>query len=125
MARWLFKIEPGCYSYADLEREGETCWDGVKNALALKHLRQVKAGDRILLYYTGKHKAVVGEMKAKSVEDGALTVTPVRLFKRPVPLSEIKAVKSMANWELVRFSRLSVMPVSDEIWKKIEAMAGG
>jgi len=124
MARWLFKIEPSCYSFADLERDGETCWDGVKNALALKHLRQVKTGDQILLYYTGKVKAVVGEMKAKSTKDGVVNVAPVRLFAQPVALSDIKADKTMANWELVRFSRLSVMPVSDAIWKRIETMAG-
>jgi predicted RNA-binding protein with PUA-like domain len=125
MARWLFKIEPGCYSFADLQRDGETCWDGVKNALALKNLGQVKPGDQIFLYYTGKEKSVVGEIRAKASKDGIVTVTPVRLFKQPVTLAEIKADKSMASWELVRFSRLSVMPVSDAIWKKIEAMAGG
>src|SRR5207249_7495453 len=59
---WLFKQEPECYSYADLERDGRTVWDGVTNSLAQKNLRQVRVGDRILFYHTGKQKAVVGEM---------------------------------------------------------------
>ena len=125
MPNWLFKEEPSHYSYADLERDGSTRWEGVKNPLAAKYLRQVKAGDRIFLYHTGKEKAVVGEMRAKSAEDGVVTVVPVRRLKRPVTLAEIKAEKSLAGWELVRISRLSVMPVSDVIWKKIEAMAAG
>jgi predicted RNA-binding protein with PUA-like domain len=64
MAYWLFKQEPGCYSFADLERDGSTVWDGVSNNLARQNLRQVKRGDRILFYHTGKDKAVVGEMTA-------------------------------------------------------------
>jgi len=123
MPRWLFKEEPSHFSFADLERDGSTKWEGVKNPLAAKYLGQVKAGDRIFLYHTGKEKAVVGEMRAKSAADGVITVVPVRRLKRPVTLTEIKAEKSLAQWELVRISRLSVMPVSDAIWKKIEAMA--
>lgn len=123
MARWLFKQEPDCYSFADLERDGTTLWDGVTNALALKHLRQVKPGDRILFYHTGKEKAIVGEMKAVSAEDGVVTVAAGKRFKRPVTLAEIKADESFADWELVRNSRLSVMPVSEELWRKLEQMA--
>jgi predicted RNA-binding protein with PUA-like domain len=125
MPRWLFKEEPSHYSFADLERDGSTKWEGVKNPLAGKYLRAVKRGDRIFLYHTGKEKAVVGEMRAKSAGDGVVTVVPVTRLKRPVTLAEIKAEKSLAKWELVRISRLSVMPVSDAIWKKIEAMAAG
>lgn len=123
MARWLFKQEPDCYSYADLERDGETAWDGVTNALALIHLRNVKPGDRILLYHTGKEKAVIGEMKAVAAQDGAVTVAPVKKLKRPVTLAEIKADEAFAQWELVRNSRLSVMPVSEDLWKRLTAMA--
>src|SRR6476660_8801552 len=102
MARWLFKIEPSCYSFEDLQRDGSTCWDGVKNALALKHLRQEKPGVRIFLYYSAKAKAIVGETKAKSVTDGYVTVAPVKLFRQPVPLGDLKADKTLASWELVR-----------------------
>lgn len=123
MARWLFKEEPSCYSFADLERDGSTAWEGVKNALALKNLRQIKAGDTILLYHTGKEKAVVGEMRAVAVRDGVVTVAPVRRLNRPVTLAELKSQKSLASWELIRISRLSVMPVSDAQWQVISKLA--
>lgn len=130
MARWLFKEEPEHYSYADLERDGSTVWSGVTNALARKNLRQVNKGDRILYYHTGKEKAIVGEMRAASgpiadpdsddAKGVALEVRPVRRWKKPVTLSQIKADKRFSDWELVRMSRLSVMPVSDEQWKWLE-----
>ena len=123
MARWLFKQEPSCYSYADLERDGQTTWDGVSNALALIHLRKVRRGDRILLYHSGKEKAVVGEMKAIAAKDGMIEVAPVRRLERPVTLAELKSRRELANWELIRISRLSVMPVSDEQWRLIESLS--
>src|SRR5438445_3340507 len=99
MAYWLFKQEPGCYSYADLERDQTTIWDGVTNSLARRNLRQVKPGDRILFYHTGKEKAVVGEMRAVSdpdsdpkSDDPKSVVVEVRAVRRlqPVNLSRIK-----------------------------------
>ena len=69
MAYWLFKEEPEHYSFADLQREGSTVWDGVSNNLARVHLRQVRRGDCILYYHTGKEKAIVGEMKAAADAD--------------------------------------------------------
>lgn len=135
MARWLFKEEPDHYSYADLERDGSAVWDGVSNALARKHLRQVKSGDRILYYHTGKEKAIVGEMRASrdafadpKGEDAnavAVEVQPVKRWNKPVALSQIKADKAFADWELVRISRLSVMPVSEAQWKRLEELAKG
>lgn len=132
MAHWLFKEEPGCYSYADLERDGSTVWKGVTNALAQKHLRAIKKGDTILYYHTGKEKAVVGVMEAAAgpaldPDDEAgkrvtVTVKPLRKLKKPVTLAAIKEEAAFKDWELVRISRLSVMPVPDELWKKIEAM---
>lgn len=133
MALWLFKQEPGCYSFADLRRDGSTTWDGVTNALAQKHLRAVKKGDRVLFYHTGDEKAVVGvmEVTAGPAPDPAdetgkrvlVTVKPVRGLKHPVPLAAIKADPAFAGWELVRMARLSVMPVSPELWEKIEEMS--
>ena len=134
MADWLFKEEPGCYSFADLERDGATTWSGVTNALAQIHLRAIKKGDRILYYHTGDEKAVVGLMEAAADaspdpddEKGkrvVVKVKPVRRLKKPVPLIDLKADKAFADWELVRISRLSVMPVPPAIWKKIEKMSG-
>ena len=129
MAFWLFKQEPDSYSYADLERDGATTWDGVNNALAQKHLRAVKPGDKVLFYHTGDEKAIVGTM---TVSEGptlvdeknvAVQVKPLKRLKNPVTLAAIKADEVFAEWELVRIGRLSVMPVNAELWKKIEAMA--
>jgi predicted RNA-binding protein with PUA-like domain len=133
VALWLCKIEPDCYSFDALVRDGETLWDGVANALARKHLRQMKPGDRVLYYHTGKEKAVVGEMVVAGepqpdpkVDDEAavaVAMRPVRKFSRPVSLAEIKADKSLATWDLVRMSRLSVVPVSEAQWKRVEKLA--
>ena len=133
MALWLFKEEPGTYSFDDLLRDGSTTWSGVTNALAQKHLRSIKKGDRVLFYHTGGEKAVVGimEVTADPTPDPGddtgkrvtVTVKPLRKLKHPVALAAIKADKSFAKWELVRVARLSVMPVPEELWGKIEKMA--
>lgn len=132
MALWLFKEEPDHYSYADLERDGSTLWDGVDNNLARKHLRQVKKGDRILYYHTGKEKAVVAEMRAAAdaMPDPAsedpkavvVKVEPVKRFRQPVPLEAIKKDRRLQGWDLVRLPRLSVMPVTESQWKRIEEL---
>lgn len=133
MALWLFKQEPDCYSFANLQKDKTTVWDGVTNALAQKHLRSVKKGDQVFFYHTGDEKAVVGVMKVTSDPEPApddesgkqvvVTVQAVRPLKTPVTLAAIKADKSFADWELVKMPRLSVMPVSEERWKKIEEMS--
>jgi predicted RNA-binding protein with PUA-like domain len=128
MARWLFKEEPSHYSFADLERDGGTVWEGVANALALQHLRKVRPGDEVFFYHTGKEKAVVGVMKVAAAPaaaaEGEVTVEvrPVRRLHHPVPLSRIKADKTLADWELVRLPRLSVMPVTDAQWRRVEEL---
>ena len=135
MAFWLFKEEPGSYSFSQLERDGSTTWSGVANALAQKHLRAVAKGDWIFFYHTGNEKAVVGIMEATAdakadPDDQAgkrfvVQVKPVRKLEASVTLAAIKADAVFAEWELVRLSRLSVMPVPAELWQKIEAMASG
>jgi predicted RNA-binding protein with PUA-like domain len=131
---WLFKEEPTHYSYDDLVKDGKTSWTGVRNALAQKHLRQVKKGDRIFYYHTGDEKSVVAIAKAvtdafadpkdKSGKLAAVDIAPVRKLPRPVTLAEIKAKPVFKDFPLVRISRLSVMPVSDREWSEIEKMAG-
>ena len=132
MANWLFKEEPSHYSFADLERDGRTVWDGVSNHLALKNLRRVKARDRVWFYHTGKEKAIVGEMRvvegcrgpsAELCQEPRVVVRPVRRLHRPVTLAEMKKDRRFADWELVRIPRLSVMPVSAEQWARIEELA--
>ena len=122
MARWLFKQEPGCYGLEALERDGETVWDGVANPAARKHLRGTHVGDEVFFYHTGDEKAVVGVMQVTS-EGQEPRVKFVRKLANPVTLAAIKADPAFAEWELVRIPRLSVMPVPDAFWKKIEAMA--
>src|SRR5262245_8884941 len=112
MALWLCKVEPGCYSYDDLERDGSTIWDGVSNPLARIHLRNMKPGDRVFYYHTGKEKAIVGEMVVAgepNLDQAAVAVEmkPVRKLANPVTLTAIRAEKSLADWDLVRMSRLS------------------
>ena len=134
MANWLFKEEPGTYSFAALQRDGSTTWTGVANALAQKHLRAVKKGDRVFYYHTGDEKAVVGVMEVTADpapdpadETGkrvAVTVKPLRALKTPVTLAEIKADPAFKTFALVRISRLSVMPVTDAEWTRIEKKAG-
>jgi predicted RNA-binding protein with PUA-like domain len=131
---WLFKEEPGNYSFDELVRDGKTTWTGVRNPLAQKHLRSVAQGDRIFFYHTGSEKSVVGVMKAvapaypdpadKSGKLYAVDVAPVKKLPQPVTLASIKADKAFANFALVRLSRLSVMPVSEQEWARIEKMAG-
>lgn len=129
---WLLKEEPSHYSYDDLARDGRTSWTGVRNPLAQKHLRGIRKGDGIFFYHTGSEKAVVGTARAAgdAYPDPADTagklyavdVEPVRKLKSPVTLAAIKADKAFASFPLVRMSRLSVMPVTDAEWKRIEKM---
>ena len=131
---WLFKEEPTHYSYDQLVRDGKTSWTGVRNPLAQKHLRSVQKNDRIFYYHTGDVKAVVGIAKAAGSaypdpadQTGklyAVDVVPARKLKNPVTLAAIKADKTFAAFPLVRMPRLSVMPVPDDLWDRIEKMAG-
>jgi predicted RNA-binding protein with PUA-like domain len=133
MAQWLVKEEPDHYGYEQLERDRKTVWAGVRNPLAQKHLRGIRRGDRIFYYHTGKEKSVVAVARAASdayPDPGDATgkayvvdVIPDQKLNRPVTLAEIKADKAFASFPLVRMSRLSVMPVTDDEWKRIEAMA--
>jgi predicted RNA-binding protein with PUA-like domain len=133
MGHWLFKEEPEHYSYSELERDKTARWDGVTNNLARKYLRQVRSGDRIWFYHTGKEKAVVGEMRAvsdsMSDEESAdakavvVQVRPVRRLLHPVTLGRIKEDPMLASWDLVRLPRLSVMPVTPDQWRRVEELS--
>ncbi len=117
--KWLFKTEPSDYSFERLVKEKKTSWTGVKNALALKHLRQVKKGDEIAIYHTGNVKAVVGVARAAADAKGdAVEVVPVRAVP-PRTLAEIKADPRFKELALVKMGRLSVMPVPEDLWKPL------
>ena len=133
---WLFKEEPANYSFDAFTTDKKTVWSGVKNPLAQKHLHAVKKGDRVFYYHTGNEKAVVGIAKALADAPGPIRTTrpanplssilgPVRALAQPVTLAAIKADPFFKAFALVRMSRLSVMPVTDAEWARIESMSAG
>ncbi|MDE2756518.1 MAG: EVE domain-containing protein [Acidobacteriota bacterium] len=129
MAYWLLKTEPSDYAYADLEADRQALWDGVGNNLALKHLRQIRRGDQALIYHTGRERMVVGIAEVTSDpfpdperDDPRLVVVevkPKRKLAEPIPLAEIKSDPQLKDFDLVRLPRLSVMPVTDTVWKRL------
>jgi predicted RNA-binding protein with PUA-like domain len=129
---WLFKEEPSHYNFDAFVKDKSTVWSGVKNPVAQKHLHAVKKGDRIFYYHTGDEKAIVGIAKAlgdayadpkdATGKAAVVDVGPVKKLARPVTLKEIKADPSFSTFPLVRISRLSVMPVTDAEWKRIETL---
>lgn len=129
MSYWLFKTEPSCYSYDELEKDKKTCWDGVANNLALKYLRQVKKGDLALIYHTGDERSAIGiaevtsepyvDPKENDAKLAVVDVKPKKRLAKAVSLAEIKANPAFADFLLVKMSRLSVMPVTDKQWKMI------
>ena len=135
MAYWIVKTEPDAYSYADLVRDGSTVWDGVSNNAALLHMRRMAPGDQALVYHTGDERRAVGLAEVTSapyadpaLDDPKLVVVdlrPLRELPRPVELAAIKADPFFADFALVRQGRLSVVPVTDEQWARLLAMAEG
>ncbi len=131
MAHWLFKTEPSEYSYADLVRDKHVVWEGVSNATALIHLRAVAKGDTVVVYHTGGDKSVVGlaevtkgpypDPKLGEPKRVVVDLKPVRAFLNPLPLSEFRTDSVLKTTELVRNSRLSVMPLTPEHFTRIVA----
>jgi predicted RNA-binding protein with PUA-like domain len=129
VANWLLKTEPDCYAWADLVKDKKAAWDGVTNALALKHIRTMKKGDAALIYHTGGQRAAVGIAEITKApyadpkeEDERLAIVdlkPKKVLTRPVTLDEFKADKAFAGWDLLRIGRLSVVPVPEAMWKRI------
>jgi len=132
---WLLKTEPSTYSFTDLEREKRAVWDGVANALALKHLRSMQRGDLVFIYHTGEEKQIIGTAEVTSdpypdprENDPKLAVIdlkPRERLPRPITLAEIKAKQEFQDFELVRIGRLSVMPVSNYRWQRLCKIAAG
>ncbi len=130
---WLVKQEPKSYNFSILKKDKKTVWDGVHNNLALKHINNMKKGDLILFYHSGDEKQVVGIIQVSSKPysnpeetNERFVVVDVKYKKElqnPVTLSEMKKQKKFKNWELLRISRLSVMPVPKEIWNSIIKMS--
>jgi len=119
---YLLKTEPSVYSFADLQREQTTVWDGVTNPVALKNLRGMKPGEHLIIYHTGDEKSAVGTATVSSVDASDLKNPQVKIkagqpVGKPVSLSEIKANKLFADSPLVRQGRLSVVPLSEQQYK--------
>ena len=133
MSYWLLKTEPDCYAWDDLARDGKTVWDGVTNALALKHIRTMKKGDLALIYHTGGERQAIGiaevtrapyaDPNADDERQVVIDLKPKRKLRRPVTLDEIKADPAFAGWDLLRISRLSVVPVPEPMWERLEELA--
>lgn len=140
MATYLIKTEPGDYSYDDLVRDKRTTWDGVRNNAALLHLRRIRKGDEVLLYHTGSERRIagLGTVTKGAYEDPAepgvndkgepkwavIDIAPRKPAARAVTLTDIKADKRFADFDLVRQGRLSVMLVPPGIDKALRTMAG-
>ena len=130
---WLVKEEPENYSFGKFLADRTTVWAGVRNPVAQRNLREMKKGDRVFYYHTGKEKAVVGTATVTKVaypdpsdKTGMLAVVELaagKPLKRPVTLAEIKADKRFKDMPLVRIPRLSVQPITDDQWDMIEAIS--
>ena len=119
---YLLKTEPTVYSFADLQREKTTIWDGVTNPVAVKHLRSMKPGDRLVIYHTGDEKTAVGTAKVLSVDASdaktpAVKINVGKAISKPVTLAEVKSNKEFAESPLVRQGRLSVVPLTEKQYR--------
>jgi predicted RNA-binding protein with PUA-like domain len=133
MAYWLLKSEPHVYSYADLERDGQTIWDGVNNNLALKHIRTMLPKDLALIYHTGDERRSMGiaevisrpyaDPKLDDPKRAVVDVVAVKALPQPVTLAQIKQDPAFEGFDLLRISRLSVVPVSEAHWLRILELA--
>ena len=133
MRHWLLKSEPDVYSFGQLQKDGETVWDGVRNNAARLNLRAMKVGDQAFFYHSNIGREAVGICRV--VEEAfpdptdasgqwvAVKVAPVEALVRPVSLAAIKAEPALADFQLVRQSRLSVVPVTDEEWRLVLGLA--
>jgi predicted RNA-binding protein with PUA-like domain len=134
MAYWLVKSEPFKYSWEQFEKDKKTFWDGVRNYAARNNLKAMKKGEKVLYYHSNEGVEVVGVAEVvkefyqdpTTPEDAWVVVDlkPVKKLKNTVPLAVIKADPRLSNMALVKLSRLSVQPVTDDEWKVIMELAG-
>jgi predicted RNA-binding protein with PUA-like domain len=134
LAHWLLKSEPFKYSWDQLVKDRRTHWNGVRNYQAANNMKAMKLGDRGFFYHSNEGKEVVGIIEIareyypdpsdESGRFGMVDVAPLRALPKPVTLQQMKAEQRLANFALVRQSRLSVVPVSDDEWRLVCSMAG-
>ena len=134
MARYLVKTEPASYSYADLERDRRTTWDGVSNPMALQHLAAIRKGDTVVVYHTGSEKQAVGlaravsdaypDPKLKNPKRPVVDLAADRALPKPVPLAQAKADALLRTSDLARLPRLSVLPLDEAQFQRLLRLAG-
>jgi len=134
VARFLVKTEPSTYSFADLQRDRRTVWDGVSNPVALKHLATIRRGDTVVVYHTGDEKQAVGlavaasdgypDHKLKDPKRPVVDLAADRALPKPVSLAQVKADAVLKGTELARLPRLSVMPFSEAQFQRLLHLAG-
>lgn len=134
MSYWILKTEPSTYSFDDLARQKTAVWDGVKNPLALKHLRAMQPGDEVLIYHTGSEKAAVGLARVTKAaypdpkqKDPKLVVVDLKAEAKlpaPVTLAAVKADPAFRDLALVRMPRLSVVPATTAQWQRLLRLGG-
>jgi predicted RNA-binding protein with PUA-like domain len=134
VARFLVKTEPSSYSFADLQRDRRTVWDGVSNPVALKHLATIRKGDTVIVYHTGDEKQAVGlavavsdaypDPQLKDPERQVVDLAADRPLPEPVPLARVKADGVLKATDLARLPRLSVMPFSEAQFQRLLRLAG-
>jgi len=135
MARFLVKTEPSTYSFADLQRDKRTVWDGVSNPVACKHLAAIRKGDTVIVYHTGDEKQAVGlaraasdaypDPKLENPKRPVVDLTPDRPLARPVTLAQAKADAVLKGNDLARLPRLSVIPFTEVQFQRLLKLAGG
>ena len=134
MSHWLVKSEPDAYSWQQLVKDKETSWDGVRNYAARINLKAMKKGDEVFYYHSNEGTEIVGIAKVAkefyqdpTIDDDkwvSVMLKPMKAFKKPVTLADVKANKKLENMALVRLGRLSVQPVTDEEWDIVMEMGG-
>jgi predicted RNA-binding protein with PUA-like domain len=134
MATFLFKTEPSTYSYDNLAKDQKTVWDGVKSPLALSHMRKMRKGDTVIVYHTGTERSAVGlavalgapflDPKADDEKRTVIEIQAVRKLPKPVPIAMFRDDPVLSHTDLVRLSRLSVMPISEPQLKRVLKLAG-
>ena len=134
MARFLVKTEPSTYSFAQLQRDKRTVWDGVSNPVALKHLAAIRKGDTVIVYHTGDEKQAVGlavaasdaypDPRLKDPKRPVVDLAADRALPKPVTLAQVKADATLKSTDLARLPRLSVMPFSEAQYRHLRKLAG-
>ncbi len=124
MADYLLKTEPSTYSFADLQKDSATIWDGVSNPVALRNLGKMQPGDRLIIYHTGDEKSAVGTATVVSVDasdpkNPQIKIKAGKPIPKPVSLAEVKSNKLFADSPLVRQGRLSVVPLTSTQYKSL------